>query len=86
VELPACDFNPHIVLSSLNPRNFTILFVAALLECKIVLKSSRLTALTVMGEFLRCLLLPLQWSHVYVPLLPKVRCSPLKTGGSMSQA
>lgn len=47
-------------------------FLALLLECKIVLISEHYTLLTICAESLRLLVQPLRWCHVYVPLLPEV--------------
>jgi hypothetical protein len=47
-------------------------FLALLLECKVVLISEHLTLLTLTAESLRLLMQPLRWCHVYVPMLPEV--------------
>jgi hypothetical protein len=67
----AQDFNAEMVLRALSPRNLVTLLLAFLLECKIAVVSSKLTALLGVGELLKVLIAPLKWSHVYCPLLPK---------------
>jgi len=72
VALPALDFSLRVVFESLSLANLVQVFVSVLLERKVLLVSSKYTCLTVCAEALRALLLPLQWSHVYVPVLPRV--------------
>ncbi|GBG31042.1 DENN domain-containing protein 3 [Hondaea fermentalgiana] len=47
------------------------LFECCLLERKMLFVAKRYTALTNVAEVLRELLQPLQWSHVYAPVLPR---------------
>lgn len=65
------DFDIEMVLRSLNPRNFVTMFIAFILELKIVMISSKVTLLTAVGELFKTLIAPLCWSHIYVPLIPK---------------
>lgn len=67
----AQDFNAEMILRSLSPKNFVTVLIAFLLEFKIAVVSSKISALLAMGEFLKVLISPLKWSHVYCPLLPK---------------
>lgn len=67
----AVDFDPNPILHSMNPKNLVALYFALMLEQKIAVISSKLTALTCLGEFLRECLAPFHWNHVYVPVLPK---------------
>jgi hypothetical protein len=67
----ATDFDPNPILRNINPKNLVALFFALMLEQKIAVISSKLTALTCLGEFLREALVPFHWNHVYVPVLPK---------------
>jgi hypothetical protein len=67
----AHDFDARMILNTITPRNFVTILIAFILEYKIAVVSSKLTALTVMGEFLKSVIAPLKWSHVYVPLIPK---------------
>jgi len=66
------DFEIDLLFQCLSSRNLILVFLALLLECKVLLISERLTLLTVAGEGLRLLLHPLKWCHVYVPLVPEV--------------
>lgn len=47
------------------------LFECCLLERKMLFVSKRFTALTTIAEAMRDLLKPMQWSHVYAPILPR---------------
>jgi hypothetical protein len=67
----AHDMDARMILNTLTPRNFVTILIAFLLEYKIAVISSKVTVLTVMGEFLKSIIAPLKWSHVYVPLIPK---------------
>ena len=67
----AVDFNSSTILRNINPKNLVALYFGLILEQKIVVISSKLTALTCLGEFLRESLVPFHWNHVYVPVLPK---------------
>ena len=67
----AQDFEVEMILNTLTPKNFVTILIAFILEYKIVVVSSKLTALTAMGEFMKSIIAPLRWSHVYVPLVPK---------------
>lgn len=44
------------------------------MERKVVLLSSQYSILTVCAEILCSLLFPMRWSHLYVPLLPRMLC------------
>jgi hypothetical protein len=67
----AHDFDARMILNTITPRNFVTILIAFILEYKIAIVSSKVTALTVIGEFLKSIIAPLKWSHVYVPLIPK---------------
>lgn len=67
----AHDLDARMILYTLTPRNFVTILIAFILEYKIAVVSSKITALTVMGELLKSVIAPLKWSHVYVPLIPK---------------
>jgi hypothetical protein len=54
----------------LPPTPLALMFVAALLEQKIVLSSSRRSTLHSAATALAALLRPLRWSHLLVPLVP----------------
>lgn len=55
----------------LEPDNILTVWYALVLEHKVLLVSSQHSILTVCAEILCALLFPLQWSHLYIPLLPK---------------
>ena len=67
----AQDFNAEMILRAISPKNFVTALIAFLLEFKIAVVSSKISALLAMGEFLKVIISPLKWSHVYCPVLPK---------------
>ena len=67
----AADFDADPIIRNINPRNIVAIYFAFLLEHKIAVISSKLTALTCLGEFLKEAIAPIRWNHVYVPILPK---------------
>jgi hypothetical protein len=67
----ATDFDADSIVLNINPRNLVAVYVAFLLEHKIAVISSKLTALTCLGELMREAIAPLKWNHVFVPVLPK---------------
>ena len=70
--LPAFGFDLKHAVSLLGPAAFVNLLEAALGERKLLLFSSDIASLTPVAEAVCCLLYPLQWSHAYVPVLPRV--------------
>ncbi len=58
------------VTDCLPPTPLALLFIAALLEQKIILSSSRRSVLLSTTVALSALLHPLKWSHLLVPLVP----------------
>ena len=56
----------------LGVENVVQVWVALTLERQILLVSSSVSLLTLVGEALLSLLYPLTWSHVYIPLLPQI--------------
>lgn len=70
--LPAFGFDLKHAVSLLGPVAFVNLLEAALGERKLLLFSSDIASLTPVAEAVCCLLYPLQWSHAYVPVLPRV--------------
>jgi len=58
------------LLDSLPPIPLALTFITCLLEQKIVLTSSRRSVLLSISTILRELLNPLEWSHLFVPLVP----------------
>ena len=60
---------------SLSVRNVVRLFVLLLLERKVLIHSRHLNLLTAISEAMVMLLFPLQWSTVYIPILPEQRAA-----------
>ncbi|XP_010677977.2 DENN domain and WD repeat-containing protein SCD1 isoform X1 [Beta vulgaris subsp. vulgaris] len=67
--LPHADISFEPLLQCLDAHNIIILFTAALLERRILLRSDKYTLLTLVSEAICCLIYPFQWQHVYIPLL-----------------
>lgn len=61
----------HVLFECLDLNNVMVVWYALLTEQKVVLLSSQYSILTVCAEILQSLMFPLQWSHLYVPLLPR---------------
>jgi len=55
----------------LDLDNVMAVWLALLTEQKVLLLSSQYSILTMCAETLSSLLFPLQWSHLYIPLLPR---------------
>ncbi|RLN74283.1 hypothetical protein BBJ28_00006234 [Nothophytophthora sp. Chile5] len=64
------DFSMEELFSCLSVEHVVALVTCMLLERQVVLVSSRYSVLTSVGETLKSLLAPLQWSHVFAPILP----------------
>lgn len=65
------DFSMEELFSCLSVEHVIDLITCMLLERQIVLVSSRYSVLTSVGETLKSLIAPLEWSHVFAPILPK---------------
>ncbi|KAL3667062.1 hypothetical protein V7S43_008004 [Phytophthora oleae] len=65
------DFSMEELFSCLSVEHVVTLVTCMLLERQIVLVSSRYSVLTSVGETLKSLIGPLEWSHVFAPILPK---------------
>jgi hypothetical protein len=65
------DFSMEELFSCLSVEHVVALVTSMLLERQIVLVSSRYSVLTSVGETLKSLIAPLEWSHVFAPILPK---------------
>ena len=61
----------RLLFECLDSDNSLLLIEAVLMEQRVLLLSSKLSALTVVGETLLHLIFPLRWPHVYIPLLPR---------------
>jgi len=55
----------------LEINNILLVWYALVMEQKILLISSQYSILTICSEILCSLLFPMQWSHLYIPMLPK---------------
>ncbi|CAH0481834.1 unnamed protein product [Peronospora belbahrii] len=65
------DFSMEELFSCLSVEHVVALVTCMLLERQIVLVSSHYSVLTSVGETLKSLIAPLEWSHVFAPILPK---------------
>ena len=67
-----CTHYPlRLLFECLDTDNALRVIEAVLLEQRILLLSSKLSALAVVAETLLHLIFPLRWPHVYIPLLPR---------------
>ncbi len=61
----------EILFECLDIHNIIFVWYALTLERKVLLVSSQYSLLTVCSEILCSLLFPMQWSHLYIPIVPK---------------
>lgn len=71
----------QILFECLDVDNILKVWSAMLVERKVLLVSSQHSILTVCAEILASLLFPMRWSHLCVPLLPKLLCPILDAPG-----
>ena len=71
----------HTLFECLDVENILHLWYCLSLERKVLLISSQYSLLTVCAEILCSLLFPMQWSHLYVPVLPRFLCPMLDAPG-----
>lgn len=64
----------QILFECLDLDNILTLWSAMILERKVLLLSSQYSILTVCCEILCSLLFPMRWSHLYIPLMPRMLC------------
>jgi pentatricopeptide repeat protein len=64
----------QILFECLDLDNVLKVWSAVMVERKVILLSSQYSILTVCAEILCSLLFPLRWSHLFVPLLPRMLC------------
>ncbi|GKY91231.1 hypothetical protein MPSEU_000095700 [Mayamaea pseudoterrestris] len=64
----------QILFECLDLDNIIKLWSAMVLERKILLLSSQHSILGVCAEILCSMLFPFRWSHLYIPLLPRMLC------------
>ena len=70
--LPECETHAlQLLFSALSIPDIVTLLGHALLERKLCLVSSSYTLLSSAGHALRSLMSPLEWVHVYAPVLPR---------------
>lgn len=69
-ELPFFDYSFRDLFMTLGLENSVLLFTSVLFENQILLCSEDYQKLMLVAECMSCLLLPFQWQHVYVPILP----------------
>ena len=70
--LPPVSFGLMSPLQLLGAQATVDLLCCALGERKILLHSSNLANITPVAEAVTALMYPLQWSHAYVPILPRI--------------
>ena len=61
----------EVLFQCLELENLLYVWYALTMERQILLVSSQASLLTVCAEILCSLLFPMQWSHLYIPLLPR---------------
>ncbi|XP_077530109.1 DENN domain containing pinstripe isoform X2 [Haemaphysalis longicornis] len=69
-ELPFFDYSFRQLFATLGLENCIQLFTSVLFENQILLCSEDYERLMLVSECITCLLMPFQWQHVYVPILP----------------
>ncbi len=68
-DLPRCPFSVSAVVRQLSPKVMVDVLAAVFSESKILFLSADMGMLPAVCEVVRTLLYPLQWSHVYVPVV-----------------
>jgi hypothetical protein len=69
-DFPRCPYPLEALLKCFGPRALIDIVCCVLSECRILFHSSDLALLPVVCEGLRALIYPLQWTHVYLPVVP----------------
>lgn len=64
----------QVLFDCLEIDRIIYVWSALLVERKVLLLSSQYSILTVCAEIFSSFLFPLRWSHLYVPLLPRMLC------------
>eukprot|EP00924_Labyrinthula_sp_SR-Ha-C_P001865 snap_masked-scaffold_30-processed-gene-1.16-mRNA-1 protein AED:0.46 eAED:0.46 QI:0/-1/0/1/-1/1/1/0/802 len=67
----AANNSYHILFKKFSLHNIITLFSFLLLENKIVLVSSDMSKLAIIGDALLSLIYPFKWQHIFIPYLPK---------------
>jgi hypothetical protein len=58
-------------LNAFDARNMCRIFAALLNERRILITSSRISRLTGCVQAANSLIYPMQWQHIFIPILPK---------------
>jgi hypothetical protein len=67
----AIDIDVKCILESISPRSLVTLLFASLLECRIAIISSQVSTPTILGEWIRHMLSPLDiFCNLYIPVVP----------------
>lgn len=69
-DFPRSPYPLEVLLKCFGPRALIDIVCCVLSECRILFHSSDLALLPVVCEGLRALIYPLQWTHVYLPVVP----------------
>ena len=64
----------HVLFECLDLEHIMRVWSALITERKVLLVSSQYSVLTVVCEILCSLLFPMRWSHLYIPLVPRMLC------------
>ena len=68
-DFPWLELNLGMLFRRLSPKNVIAVFRFLLFERRVILVSSSLSLLTPLAEIFTRLLFPLDWQHVFIPLL-----------------
>jgi len=69
--IPYVSLPFQVLFECLDTANIIYVWYSLILEQKILLVSSQYSLLTICSEILCSLLFPMQWSHLYIPILPR---------------
>ena len=69
-DFPRCSYPLEVLLKCFGPRVLIDIICCVLSECRMLFHSCDLALLPVICEGLRTLIYPLQWTHVYLPVVP----------------
>eukprot|EP00753_Platysulcus_tardus_P013035 PLAT3600.2.p1 GENE.PLAT3600.2~~PLAT3600.2.p1 ORF type:complete len:671 (+),score=291.54 PLAT3600.2:47-2014(+) len=70
--IPFVDIDFAPLFRSVQPSDVVQLLTALMLERSVAVTGSDVASVSAVCETLRCLLYPLQWPHVYIPVLPLI--------------
>mmetsp|Transcript_12708 Transcript_12708/g.22955 ORF Transcript_12708/g.22955 Transcript_12708/m.22955 type:complete len:1005 (+) Transcript_12708:141-3155(+) len=76
--LRSLDFSLEMLFELLSYSDIIKLFESYLLERKVLFVSEKYSALTVIAESMKELIAPLQWCHIFAPILPRKMLSHLE--------